>query len=708
MSKSLAVALSLAAAGCAQAPEAVAISDLSLPGSARIYLPEPGATLSGASQAEPADIVGGFLRSEATLVGARSSSSGGIRHVTFEQQVDGLTVMHAYAKASLDAQGRLVHVIDNLAPSGSRALAAPSIDEAAALSVALVAVHGDAVPASEVSRLGNVVTFAAGSRFFQAPTVERVAVPSGAGFAVAFLVETWTAKSNQLHLTLVSGEGQVLEVESRTNTDRYNVFIESPAAGAQTVVSGPGAGNAQSPAGWLGTGAQRTINASGNNVNAYLDRDANNAADPGGTAVTNGDFLAAADLSVSPTSAGNQAVAVQNLFFHNNRIHDVLYAAGFDEAAGNFQNNNFGKGGARGADAVQAEAQDGSGTDNANFSTPRDGQPGRMQMYLWTGVGTHQVLVGNASYKGSGAEFGPAMNTTGVSGSLVLAVDGTGAANDGCEALTNAAQVSGKIAVVDRGTCAFTVKAKNAQLAGATAVVVANNQGGTSIFTMGGTDTTITISSVLISQNDGAALKASLPASGTVRLNPVTPLQLDGDVDTDIVYHEYGHGLTWRMIGRMSGAMSGAIGEGTSDVLALVMNEDDAIGEYSASDARGIRSSPYGSYTKTYGQLTWAEVHDDGELYGAIGWRLLQGYGAANKTALLRDLVDGMNYTPAGPTYEQMRDGILSSISARGSTRACTVWNAFASAGVGVGATASVKGSSVTVTESFAKPAGCP
>src|SRR5262249_19055251 len=67
-----------------------------------------------------------------------------------------------------------------------------------------------------------------------------------------------------------------------------------------------------------------------------------------------------------------------------NWYHDRLYQLGFTEAAGNFQSNNFGRGGL-GNDAVQADAQDGSGTDNANFSTPPDGAPGRMQMYLFTG-----------------------------------------------------------------------------------------------------------------------------------------------------------------------------------------------------------------------------------------------------------------------------------------------------------------------------------
>ena len=66
----------------------------------------------------------------------------------------------------------------------------------------------------------------------------------------------------------------------------------------QTVVPGPGAGNTQSPSGWL-SGSPTTINIAGNNAHAYLDADANNAADSGGTAVSGGNFLTAASLGVS-------------------------------------------------------------------------------------------------------------------------------------------------------------------------------------------------------------------------------------------------------------------------------------------------------------------------------------------------------------------------------------------------------------------------
>lgn len=64
------------------------------------------------------------------------------------------------------------------------------------------------------------------------------------------------------------------------------------------------------------------------------------------------------------------------------QFHDLTYRWGFTELSGNFQEANFGKGG-KGADAVIANAQDGSGTNNANFATPPDGQHGRMRMYVW-------------------------------------------------------------------------------------------------------------------------------------------------------------------------------------------------------------------------------------------------------------------------------------------------------------------------------------
>ena len=425
--------------------------------------------------------------------------------------------------------------------------------------------------------------------------------------------------------------------------------------------------------------------------------------------MTNGEFLTPANLAEQPTTAQNSEVAVQNLFYLNNVLHDTLYQHGFNEAAGNFQESNFGNGG-RGRDSVRAEAQDGAGLDNANFATPPDGRKPRMQMFLFSGPDpAFEVLVNspiNASYGAAGAQFGPAPTPAGITGDVVLVNDGTGTPSDGCEGAQ--AAVNNKIALVDRGNCDFVTKVLNAQMAGAIAVIVANNEAGPP-FTMGGVLRRIRISAVMISQGDGAALRGLTAPNATIRENPITPIKLDASLDSDIVYHEYGHGLTWRMIGGMSGPLAGALGEGASDGLAMLFNGDDRVGEYATGNPDGIRRDPYAGYPRTYGDVTGAEVHNDGEIYAAVIWRLIELFTANTQpiATLFDYFVDGMNFTPATPAYEDMRDGILQSVNDPGGLHDCLVWEAFAQFGIGVGADGTVNGTAVTITESFDVPVAC-
>ena len=79
---------------------------------------------------------------------------------------------------------------------------------------------------------------------------------------------------------------------------------------------------------------------------------------------------------------------------------------------------------------------------------------------------------------------------------------------------------AGAVALVDRGTCSFVQKVSNAQAAGAIAVIVVNNVAGPPT-TMGGTDPTITIPSVMVSLADGGVIKAGLPATGRVSAAPL-------------------------------------------------------------------------------------------------------------------------------------------------------------------------------------------
>jgi hypothetical protein len=123
------------------------------------------------------------------------------------------------------------------------------------------------------------------------------------------------------------------------------------------------------------------------------------------------------------------------------------------------------------------------------------------------------------SYEASGAQFGPAPTPAGLSGAIVLANDGVGVPTDACQPLVEFP--AGAIAVVDRGTCEFGFKALTAQTAGASAVIVANNAPGTPI-TMGpgAVGDQVTIPAVMVSQADGATIKAGLPANGTISRNP--------------------------------------------------------------------------------------------------------------------------------------------------------------------------------------------
>ena len=531
---------------------------------------------------------------------ASEQTAAGVTHLRLEQRVGDLQVYGVYVKASLNARGELISVIENLVAIPAATAVPAAIGEPQALAASLRHLFGDQVlPPGLARREGSTAIFERTPFFHRGPRVTPVAIPRGDGLlGVAYLVETWTAKRNLLHHTLVGGDGQILNEESRTNHDSYKVFAVDPETSAQAAASGPGAGNAESPSGWLFATAQTSVNIIGNNVNAYVDADANNTPDGGGTPVGDGNFLATADLAASPATADNRAVAVQNLFYLNNVIHDTLFRHGFSEAAGNFQEQNF-TGTGEDSDSVNAEAQDGSGTDNANFATPVEGQNPRMQMFLWNPLGTHEVVISGSpaadgTYLAQGMAFGPSLDAAGLSGPLRLADDGAGSYL-ACSRLPKGS-LEGAVAIVDRGACDFTDKVINAQRAGAVGVIVVNNVDG-AIFSGSGTGGGFKAPSVMVSLADGATIKtAAGVGTATLRLKATAPPMRDSALDSDVVWHEYGHGLTWRMIGGMSGPVAGAIGEGMSDVLALLVNGNDVVGEYAASDPAGIRSAPYTDY----------------------------------------------------------------------------------------------------------------
>jgi extracellular elastinolytic metalloproteinase len=234
---------------------------------------------------------------------------------------------------------------------------------------------------------------------------------------------------------------------------------------------------------------------------------------------------------------------------------------------------------------------------------------------------------------------------------------------------------------------------------------------------------------VMVTNTAGLDLLAQrLAQSTTVSRNSAVPSMLDSSFDSDVVFHEYGHGLTWRMVGSMSGPIAGAIGEGASDVLAFLLAAEqgvtpaaglDVTGEYLAG-AGGIRRYRFAGYPLTYSSWRGTGVHADGEIYAAALYRVLENVNASlggdqalAAATVLRLFVQGLKLTPAGPKPEDMRAGLLGAIQADATATAeqkttwtCNVWEAFAHFGIGQGSSIVLTGSTSTaVTQSFACPA---
>jgi hypothetical protein len=119
-----------------------------------------------------------------------------------------------------------------------------------------------------------------------------------------------------------------------------------------------------------------------------------------------------------------------------------------------------------------------------------------------------EVLIGAATF---GTQI-----TGAFSGEVAVGTDGVsapgpvpGTPTDGCEPITS--DVAGRIALIDRGFCGFTIKVANAQAAGATGVIIAENVAGSPPAALGGADPTITIPAVRVTLAVGNAIRANLP-----------------------------------------------------------------------------------------------------------------------------------------------------------------------------------------------------
>lgn len=531
---------------------------------------------------------------------------------------------------------------------------------------------------------------------------------------------------------------------------QYRVFpmpYSSPFDGDDEIVNSPEDLTA-SPFGWHDTdgagGAEFTITR-GNNVWAQEDINGNNGtgASPDGGASLDFDF--SYGLPQAPENFTEAATV--NLFYWNNIIHDVMYAYGFDEESGNFQENNYGNPG-NGGDSVNADAQDGSGTNNANFATPPDGQNPRMQMFIWTGsAGLIDILTINngplaGTYQGVPAGFGGTLPVPPITEDLVVVQDDTGDLEDGCETITNGGDLNGKIVVIRRGSCEFGFKGLAAQNEGAIAVIMVNNvPGAPVVMGAGAVGAQVTIPMFMVSDEDGEAIIAELLAAntvnGTISGENVSP-SIDGDLDNEIVVHEYGHGVSNRLTGgpNNTGCLGNdeQMGEGWSDYLALVLTmqtgdlpEDvRGLAAYASGSPTGIREAPYSTdfaindYTYEDTNFNTSQPHGIGFVWATMLWEMTwdliaeNGFdadvynGTGGNNIAMQLVMDGMKLQACSPGFVDGRDAILEADElTNGGANRCLIWNAFARRGLGFSAEQGSSNSRTDQVEAYDIPSDC-
>ncbi|KAH8144892.1 uncharacterized protein LAJ45_11098 [Morchella importuna] len=306
----------------------------------------------------------------------------GITHVYFTQTLNGLDIENAQANINIKRDGSILSMglsfvtegLDVPAPVRRQTLLSPlealkGIVEKMDLPLNVVA--AEAVPESSLVGGGQSFTIMGSEGAVSEPRADLTYYQTSEG------------------IKLVWRKGSIIAVADYVADASYNVYpigVNDPTDGARTAVTNP-ASNFASPNGWHTAGSTSYITTRGNNGIAQENWDAgsdylNNQRPSSSGSSLNFNF----EYSPSDDSPKDYIdAAVTQLFYTANAYHDLLEVLGFTEVAGNFEDVNTGAGG-RGNDAVQLNAQDGSGFNNANMATPADGSRPRMRMYLWNVV----------------------------------------------------------------------------------------------------------------------------------------------------------------------------------------------------------------------------------------------------------------------------------------------------------------------------------
>ncbi len=722
------------------------------------------------------------------------SDHNGVTHVYLQQTHQGIRVHNSYVNSNVTSDGRVLNLTSAFIPGLSQVVngTEPSLTAAQAVNAAadyLGLTLTEALTVQEnVGGAERSIVFSTGGISLEAIPARLVYQPlSLNSVRLAWDIEIYPLHAQNywsLRLDAQTGEvlsqydyvvhenfglegghghNEVVHEEATTSLsstpssdtlvpESYRVFavpVESPIHGVRTLELNPYNVTA-SPFGWHDTngaaGPEYTITR-GNNVHADTDLDANNA--PDGNAPDGGAGLVF-DYPFDDTQAAStyRDFAITNLFYWNNIVHDVSYLYGFNEVAGNFQQNNYGNGGL-GNDYVRADAQDGSGVNNANFSTPADGGAPRMQMYIWTYPFSQIVTVNSPVTIAGDYIANPSNNggtANGLTADIAIVDDGVAPNTDACQAIIN--NIAGKIALIvwNQGACNSSVFVQNAANAGAVAAIIVDNTDEP----RGNFGGSPAIPSVAIGQSDAqliidAIIINSATVNATIDDNPSPVADRDSDIDSGVIAHEYGHGISNRLTGGPSTAgclgNQEQMGEGWSDWQALFHTttsvnyptEIRGVGTYLQFETitgNGIRPTPYSTdfavNASTYGMIDSGGAisipHGLGYIWNSMLWEMYwnlvdvyglndniyQAWNTGGNNLAYQLVTDGMKLQPCNPGFVTGRNAILAAdVALTGGDNQCLIWEGFAKRGLGFSAS---QGSSAVVgdeTEAFDMPAAC-
>jgi len=352
--------------------------------------------LTKPAQGDREAIARGFLRTHAELfsldgaeVGklrlASRTDSGPLTVLRFQQSVDGVDVLHGLVRVTVNADGAIIEagagdlLLDGAAPGS------PDLTAEQAVGAAFEFAGHDA-PAQLVklaSSTRNTTDFAnpIGPRL-NPIRVELVLFPLADAAHLAYRIYLDLGGTEVYQFVIDASNGRLLlRQHLMDSTGQARIFPNSPIAGGREL--------RDLPDGSIPNDGTVTI---GNNIDAYVDANGDNLPDAT-TGPSLDDGRASSDTQVFDFPFGDgttaedptdfPAAAITNAFYFTNFAHDYFYDLGFDEAAGNYQVDNFGLGGT-GGDPIFVEVHDANSENSAGFTRAPEGLPGRLQLGIFT------------------------------------------------------------------------------------------------------------------------------------------------------------------------------------------------------------------------------------------------------------------------------------------------------------------------------------